>query len=373
MSKVSKKSRKYWIIGFVVVVVGGTVFHFTRNSGAADQNNFEHVVVAELGTVISRALAVGHIEPEQEIQVKSKISGVVDHIYAEPGSFVKRGDPLIEVRPDPTPLEMAEARRSLERTQLEKSTIKRELDRLSQLRSRNLIADQEYDHLLQRYEDVKIRAQMNRERLELLESGRVVMGTHLIESVIRAPIDGYILERFVDVGEPVVPLTSYQAGTPLMTIANMDNLLFKGTVDEIDVGKLSEGMHAELKIGALPGVVVEGVLTRISLKARNQNNTTVFPVEISIIQTNGTTLRAGFSANADIIIDRREQVITIPERVVTFRDGKTFVEVAKELDGEKKEREVRLGLSDAITVEVVDGLKEGDTIFEKPLRRLTVR
>jgi HlyD family secretion protein len=200
-----------------------------------------------------------------------------------------------------------------------------------------------------------------------------MMGETLIESVIRAPIDGYILEKMVDVGEPVVPLTSYQAGTPLMSLAGMDRLLFKGTVDEIDVGKMEEGMPAEIKIGALPGAVIYGEVSRISLKARQQDNATVFPVEITITDTNGNILRAGYSANADIIIERMIDVVTIPERVITMRDGKSFVEVPGAEPGSRIEKEIETGLSDAITVAVLEGLEEGDKVLERPVRTLTVR
>lgn len=294
-------------------------------------------------------------------------------MYAEPGDYVRKGDPLIEVSPDPTPLELAEAKRSLERTQIEEENLARELQRMGTLRERNLVSQQEYDQLQQRHNDVKVRVQIDEERLQLLESGRIRIGDTLIESVIRAPIDGYILEELVDVGEPVVPLTSYQEGTPLMTIAEMENLLFKGTVDEIDIGKVNIGMPVEIKIGALPADTIMGKVSRISLKAVEEDNATVFPIEITIVNTNGAVLRAGYSANADIIIEKLENVLTIPERVIEMRDGKSFVEVPGDEPGSRIEKEVTIGLSDAITVAVEKGLTEGEKVLEKPVRTLTVR
>ena len=139
------------------------------------------------------------------------------------------------------------------------------------------MSDRDYEQVKEQVDDVMIREQISRERLELLESGRITIGDKLIESVIRAPIDGYILEQLVEVGDPIVPLTSYQAGTPLMNIAQMENLLFKGTVDEIDVGKIAVGLPVDIKIGALPGVIVKGEVSKISLKARQEDNATVFP------------------------------------------------------------------------------------------------
>ncbi|MCH8569594.1 MAG: efflux RND transporter periplasmic adaptor subunit [Balneolales bacterium] len=372
----NNKSRKsiFWIAAVVLISAGGLFFYIKSGvSGTGSAENGPALVQVERSTIVDLALAVGHIQPEQEIQVKSKISGVVNTIFAQAGDYVRKGDPLMEVRPDPTPLEITEARRNLERTQLERASLQNEFDRIRELQNRNLVSAQDFENLSQRYEDVRIREQMNLERLELLESGRVMIGDQLIESVIRAPVDGYILEVFLDPGEPVVPLSSYQAGTPLMTIANMDNLLFKGTVDEIDVGKLSEGMPVMLKIGALPGVQVEGVLSRISLKATNQDNSTVFPVEIEITNTGGAVLRAGYSANAEIIIHKRPEVLTLPERVIVFNDGRAMVEIPGSLQGERKEVELEVGLSDAITIEVVSGLQEGDKVYERPVRRLAVR
>ncbi len=373
MAPRNKRFKKFWISFLALLVLGGGFFFILYSNTSNVSNGNDPHVTAEIGTVVEKALATGTIEPENEIEIKSKISGVVSRIFADAGDYVRSGDPLIEVSPDPTPLELAEAKRNLERTQSEEKRLARELERMEQLRDRDLVSAQDYEEIEQRYHDVQIRTQINKERLELLESGRITIGETLIESVIRAPIDGFILEKMVDVGEPVVPLTSYQSGTPLMSLAAMEELLFKGTIDEIDVGKVEEGMPVELKIGALPGVTVYGEVSKISLKAKQEDNATVFPVEIRITETNGAVLRAGYSANADIIIERMENVLTIPERVVDIRDGQAYVEIPGDEPGIRLEREVELGLSDAITVQVKNGLEEGEKVLERPTRTLTVR
>lgn len=367
------KKKTFIISGLVVAAILGTAW--LMGLGKSDitvENNLPTVEVTQ-GTIVSRALATGTIQPQNEVQVKSKISGVVSSLYVQPGSYVKEGEPLLEIRPDPTPLELAEAKRNLELTSVSLENIQRELARSQSLLDRNLISAQEFEAIKQRYDDAVIRHQLNSERLELLESGRVNIGGSLIESVIRAPISGFVLERMVEIGDPIVPLTTYQAGTPLMVLAEMDNLIFKGTVDEIDVGKISEGMPTEIKIGALPDTRVYGTLKMISLKSQKQDNSTVFPIEILITETQGATLRAGYSANADIIIERREDVLLIPERVVTYRDDSAFIEIPGSAPGSRVETEIKTGLSDAIRVEVKDGLKKGDKVLEKPLQRLTVQ
>ena len=206
-----------------------------------------------------------------------------------------------------------------------------------------------------------------RERLQLLQSGRIRDSN--VESMVRAPIGGYILERTVEPGDPVVPLTSYQEGTVLMTMADMGSLVFRGTVDEIDVARLREGMTVQVKIGAMPDATVTGRVARISLKAQKVENATSFPVEITLEETGGQTLRAGLSANAEVIIDERKDVLVIPERLVTFEDGGAWVTVRRS-DGTGEKRTIRTGLSDAIQVEVLEGLSEGEQVLEKPVQTI---
>lgn len=360
------------IVLIVFIAAAGSAAAWIFWPKNSDQNgNPENQLVVERGNLVEYALAVGQIEPRNEIEVKSKISGVVNKVYAESGDYVNEGDPLLEIRPDPTPLEMAEAKRNVEYSEVNLENLQQEMFRMEQLRERNMISDREYQELRSRMREAEITLQLNRERLELFESGRIMIGETLIESVVKAPTDGFILEKTVDVGDPIVPLTSYQAGTPLMTLARMDDLLFKGTVDEIDVGKLAGGMETEIRIGAIPAAEVRGQLVKISLKATERDNSTVFPVEIRITDTGGHQLRAGYSANANVIIEQREDVLLIPERVVTYEDDKSIVEIPGRGENGRLETEVSLGLSDAIHVEVIEGLQEGDVILEKPIKTLT--
>jgi len=154
-----------------------------------------------------------------------------------------------------------------------------------------------------------------------------------------------------------------------MRMADMKDLLFKGTVDEIDVGKIKEGLICQLQIGALPGKAVEGIVTLISLKAKKEDNTTVFPVEIKITETSNSVLRAGYSANANIIIAQRDSVLSVPERVIIFRNDSAFVQMPKG-ENDFEEREIKTGLSDAILIEVLDGLEEGEDVLEKEVKEI---
>jgi len=364
-----KKRTKRVVWGAVtLLVVGCVAWVFVLKSNGKAKNQVKTVKVTR-GEIVDKALAVGTIGPENEISVKSKISGVVGKLYADAGSYVKAGDPLMEIRPDPTPLELAEAKRNVEMVQIELDNLARELKRQEQLKAKNLVSQQQFDELERRYQEAVLRVKIAKEKVALLESGHVRIAGTEIETTIRSPIHGYVLEKMVNPGDPVVPLTSYQAGTVLMTLADMSRLIFKGTVDEIDVGKLQEGMEAEIKIGALPKEPINGKVAKISLKGKKEENATVFPIEIDINSGNGSVLRAGYSANASIIIQKKSAVLMIPERVVEFRGDKAFVRVPG-ADGKPVEKEIQVGLSDAINIEVVSGLKEGEEVLEKPPKEI---
>jgi HlyD family secretion protein len=362
------KKKTILLSSFAVVVAGGAGIFLLGGSSSKGDADLPHIKATRM-TLTEKALAVGTIEPEFEISVKSKVSGAVRHIFADAGTFVHAGDPLLEVKPDPTPLELAEAKRNLQLAQVEMDNVAKEKVRSESMLEKKLISDKEYDNFQQTYEQTRLRLSLNRERLELLEKGSVNIGGTNIESIVKAPIDGFVLKKTIEVGDPVTPLTSFQEGTVLMKMANMDRLLFKGSVDEIDVGKLREGMKVELKVGALPHDTISGTLSKISLKAEKKDNATVFPIEIVVPRGKNSTLRAGYSANANVIIKKLDSVLTVPERVVTFRNDSAFVKVA--LGSNKEEdRYIKTGMSDAINIEVVEGLKEGEEVLEKPVKKI---
>jgi HlyD family secretion protein len=364
-----KKSTKIWlgVLGGAVLVGGtGTVMALRGNDGSSDYRTVE----VTRDSLVQKALAVGNIEPDVEIAVKSQISGVVRTLFVEEGAFVKTGEPLLEVAPNPTPIELADSKRQVELREIELVNLLKDVERKRELRSRDFITQEELDRAERDYEQSLVHVQMAKERVALMEQGSVRIGNRNIEGVIRSPIDGFVLESRVEQGDPVVPLSNFQEGTVLITMAAMSDLLFRGTVDEIDVGKLEEGMPAAIKIGALPDAKIEGIVYAISLKAQTDDNATVFPIEISLTEIRDVKLRAGYSANADIIIERRTDVLVIPERVVRFEDDAARVTVLLP-DGTTVEREIQTGLSDAILVEVTDGLEEGEKVVEPPPREIS--
>jgi len=365
-----KKKSKKWIIWSLVIIIIIIVVTVAMSSNSNGNENGRSTVKVSKKDIVDKALAVGSIEPVTEIDVKSKISGVVRKLYANVGDFVRAGDPLLDVKPDPTPLELAQAKREVEMVNIELETLRKELERNVKLKEEDLISDHDYEVLNRQYDEAKLKHQIAKEKLQLIEKGKVKIANTNIETVVKSPLTGFILEKNVNLGDPVVPLTSYQPGTAIMRMADMDDLIFKGTVDEIDVGKISEDMGCDLQVGALPGKEITGYVALISLKAIKEDNTTVFPVEIKINPTDDVILRAGFSANAHIIIAKRDSVLSVPERVVIFRNDSAFVEISA---GPEKTEEIyiKTGLSDAIQIEVLEGLEEGQEVLEKEVKEIT--
>jgi len=353
--------KKVLIISAIVIVIAVGAFLVFRSSG--DKHNGLKLVDVTRGTIVDKALAVGRLEPRQEIQIKSKISGIVKTLHVEIGKEVKAGDPLITVAPNPTPLEYTETKRYLELAEVDYENARLIFERKKGMYEKNLISKEDFEISEAQFSESDLRNKLANEKFQLLQKG--ASGKGKTENIIVSPIDGTILEELVSEGDPVVPLTSYQAGTPLLSLAPMDELIFKGTVDEIDVGKLTEGMTTKLKVGALPDTELEGKLSKISPKARKEDNTTFFDIEIEITDLGESTLRAGYSANADVIISQKDSVLIIPERLVNFKGDTASVEV-QDSTGIIDTLEIKVGLSDGLNIEITEGLALDQKVVERP-------
>ncbi len=366
--------RKGLIAAGVLVMAGGVTAVLYSRSNASKANGFKTVAVTR-GSVVEKALAIGAIRPKREIAVKSKISGIVKTSFREIGDKVRPGDPLFEILPDPTPMELTEARREVEIARNVFDQAQKKHERSRTLRDQGILATQEWDEADKEIQDARIRLELASERLALIEKGRVKAqqkGDRLaVESIIRAPIAGTVLELLVNEGDPVVPLTSYQAGTALTNLADMNTLVFKGTVDEIDVGKLHEAMPARIKIGALPDAKVDGRIYKISPKSKTAEGATLFDVEIELLPAKDVVLRAGYSANAEIAVREKHAVLLVPERLVTFADGTASVELPGKAEQDPpQKRQIKTGLSDGMNVEVAEGLGEKDLVVERPPKKI---
>ncbi|MCP4204421.1 MAG: efflux RND transporter periplasmic adaptor subunit [bacterium] len=360
---------KILLILILVAGLGGAGYAWFKGRNTGDEE-FKLIAV-ERGVIVEKAVAIGQIEPRLEFKVKSKISGIVKRCAVEVGDRVAAGDALFEIVPDPTPSELVEAQRRLDSARSAHTRAEAAWKRAEELAREGITPADDLDTKREAVELAGIELASAQDNLELIRKGRIAGRGRSMESVIRAPAAGIVLARAVDPGDPVVPLTSFQEGTELATIADMGDLIFRGTVDEIDVGKLDHGVTARLKIGALPGVEVTGRLSKIAPQAKEEEGARLFDVEIELDPADEVTLRAGYSANADLIIREKEDILLIPERLVLFEEdgAKTFVELPGESpEAEPQKVEIETGLSDGLNIEIVSGLDEGAEVIQRPPR-----
>ncbi len=320
-------------------------------------------VVVERGTVARHAVATGRIEPRFEVPVKSRHGGVLAQRFVALGQKVEKDEALVEVRPVVTDLDMLQAERALlaAREAEENAT---ELRDGENVMGRTMLWYQGKDNVERMTKNVERALSDAEEQLQLLREGHAELDGKTIDFIVRSPIEGNVIDLSAEVGQPVVPASSYGSGTELLILADMDHPIFRGTVNEIDVGRLREGMKATLEVGALPGARVEGELVEISLRSRIVNNATVFDVKLAVTPPPELVLRSGYSAVARIELQRTEDVLVLPERVVDYRGEKAFV-VMSDGKGGTIEKEVGAGLSDGLTVEITRGLEAGDEVLER--------
>jgi HlyD family secretion protein len=357
---------KKWLWRILAVAFVG-LFVYLLFSGRKAKATLNEVKVVR-ASIAEKALAVGTIEPEKEVKVKSINPGIVTEVLFKVGDEVKPGDPLFKILPNPTPVEYVEAKRNIEVAQVTLEKLQTDRERLLQLFKGSLVSKSDMDAAESAFNEANLRHKIALERFQLMEKGSIRMSNRDIDSTVRSPIKGMVLSQSVFEGDPVVPLTNYQPGTELCSLADMGYLLFKGTIDEIDVGKIQAGMAADIQIGALPDTRITGKVDRIFPKAKKDGNATLFDIEILVVDAAGQQLRAGYSATATITVREHKDILTLPERLVLFENGKRFVEVRKGDLIDKKE--VQTGLSDGLNIEITSGLAEGEAVVERPPREI---
>ncbi len=323
----------------------------------------DEVLHVTRGTIAKTATAVGSIEPAREAAIKSRNGGVLTKLFVSLGQRVKQGDPLAEVRPVITDRDLLAAEQSIASAGEGLLDVE-EMQGGENLAGR-LLQFVQGQKRLDRMKSAAERSQTAARRsLELLREGKVQIGDKTLDYIVRAPIDGDVIALSAREGAPIVGSSTFGSGTVLMIVADMAHPEFRGTVAEIDVGRLQDGMGANIKIGAVPDRPLRATVREVGLRARRANNAVTFPVILDVEPPDGLTIRAGYSAVAEIEVERRADVPVLPERVVRFRRGRAFVRVPGP-GGEPEEREIEVGLADGLMVEVLGPLGEGDAVLER--------
>lgn len=353
-----KKIFKYGLLALVLLVFVGTAVFLVKKSQAKPEVYTTDVPVKT--TIVKKTVATGKVIPRREIDVKSQVSGVVEKVYVVAGQTVKKGDILakITLRPNMLNVNSAESQVQTAKINLQNSEV--EYNRQKELFTQKLISESEYNTFLVTY-NLQREAVNNAENALLLLKSGATKNSDKVSNLIPATVDGMVLDVPNKEGAFIVESSTFQSGTSLATLADMNDMIFEGLVDESEVGKLKEGMELVLNIGALQGKPFSAVLEYVSPKGVTDQGTIKFTIRAAVKLNKDLFLRSNYSANADIVLEKKENVLAINEGNLIIEDKANYVEVETAPQKFEK-REVKTGLSDGINIEIVSGVKASDKI-----------
>ena len=318
----------------------------------------------KMGDVSKTTLITGKIEPRNEVNVKPQISGIITDIYKEAGDVVKAGEVIAKVKviPDMSQLSSAESRVRLAEINAKQAQV--DYDRDKVLFDKHLITAESFDKVSQTLHQAQEEVKAANDALEVVRDGVSKSNASASSTLIRSTISGVILDIPVKVGNTVILSNTFNDGTTIATLANMKDLIFRGNIDETEVGQLSIGVPMKITIGALQDVKLSASLEYISPKAVENNGANQFEIKAAIDVKGAKELRSGYSANAEIVLQTAKNVLTIPESAVEFSGDSTFVYLVKG-KGEQKTYErhpVTIGISDGVNIEIKKGLSSKDVV-----------
>jgi len=348
-----------WLLplSILIVVLGGflltTGFLVWRSQETPDARE---VLVAGTGDVEVKTVATGSIVPRNEVGVKSRVSGVVGKIFAEPGNLVSAGDTIatIDVLPDAARLASAQAR--VRSAAIARNDAKRQLDRNESLAQQGAVSATELERAQTAYALARQDHSAAVADLQIVQDG-AAKSSGDVTTDVRSPVGGMVLSVDVKVGYSVIESNTFNEGTTIAYVADMSDLVFEGFLDESEVGRVKEGMPLTLTVGALDDARLAGTLEYISPKGVEADGAVQFEIRAAIEPPEGVFVRAGSSANAGIVLGRAEEVVVLDERALRFDGDRAFVL----LEG-GEERTVEVGLSDGLRIQIVDGVSTGDRV-----------
>jgi HlyD family secretion protein len=354
-----KKILRITILLIILVVFIGTiVFLFNKSKSKPVVYQTESPFVT---SIIKKTVATGSVIPRKEIEIKPQVSGIVEEVYVEAGNKVRTGDIIAKVRiiPDLVNLNNAESR--LERAKLSLDDAKLNFDRKQKLYQQEVIAIAEFQQADIAYKNAKQEVGAAENNLELIREGVNKKSGKVTNTLIKSTISGMVLDVPVKVGNSVIESNNFNAGTTIATVADVGDMIFEGKLDETEVGKIHTGMNLLLTIGAIENDTFSATLKYISPKGVPENGAVQFEIKADVILKESQFIRAGYSANADIVLQRADKVMAIKESLLQFEGDSAFVEVETGPQQYVK-RQVKTGLSDGINIEIVSGLTMKDKV-----------
>lgn len=356
-----KKFLKIAAIVIVAVIFVGTFVYLYQKSQT--KPTVYEVETPKYADIKRTTVLTGSIEPRDKVEIKPQINGIISEIIKEAGDEVKNGDIIAKVKVIPEMEQLNAAENRVRLAKFEADQAVRDYERTKKLYDDKLVSAEEYEKAKLAMDKAQEEMKTANDALQIVRDGVSSSNKTYSTTLIRSTIDGLILDVPVKVGNSVIMSNTMNDGTTIASVANMHDLLFKGKIDETEVGKIHEGMPVTLTIGALQDQKFQAVLEYISPKAVETNGTNQFEIEAALRDSSGTRIRSGYSANAEIILDQALQVIAIPEGCIEFNGDSTFVYILKqEAPQQFERRQVITGVSDGIKIEVKSGLNKNDKI-----------
>lgn len=347
------------LIVVIVGVFGGTIYYLYGKSK-------QKPVVFETTTafqtdIVKKTVATGKVVPRQEIDIKPQVSGIIEQIYVEPGQKIKAGDLIARVKIIPNMLNLANAESRVNRAQISLQDTKRAFERQRELFEKGVVAEAEFQQYEMTYLNAMEELQAAENNLQLIRDGVAKSQGTASNTLIRSTISGMILKVPVEVGNSVIETNNFNEGTTIATIADMSEMIFKGKVDESEVGNIHEGMNLILTIGAIDNMQFDAKLEHISPRGVEESGAVQFEIRAAVSLKSDVFIRAGYSANADIVLDSRSNVLALKESLLLFDKDSAYVEVETAPQVFER-RDIKLGLSDGLNVEILSGLSADDKV-----------
>jgi HlyD family secretion protein len=354
-----KKILSILLVLVAVLIIGGAFAYLYQKSQTKPV--VYQTEQAEIADITKKTVATGSIVPRREVEVKPKVNGVISELYVDAGKIVKLGDPLgkISIIPDAGVINQAES--AVRTSEISLDNAKRELDRNEALFKQGVIADAELQKFRTDFALRKQELSVASSSLQLAREGATRGQGKASSLIVTATTAGKVIDVPVKEGFSVIQANNFNAGTTVAVIADMDDMIFDGRVDEAEVAKIKEGMKLSIKVGAIEKERLEGTLEFIAPKGKEIDGAIQFEIKAAVKKQGGIEIRANYSANADIVLGEKKQVLAIREAVVQYDGDKPFVEIETTPQTFVK-KDVKLGLSDGIKVEVLDGVTKADKI-----------
>ncbi|MDR1022114.1 MAG: efflux RND transporter periplasmic adaptor subunit [Prevotellaceae bacterium] len=347
------------LLGLVVVFT----FVFLWRKSRPKEVVYE-VVVPSVRTIENKTVATGTVEPRDEVLIKPQINGIISELYKEAGQLIKSGEVVAKVKVIPEMSQLSDAESNVRQQEINLEYVQQVYDRQKKLYEQGVIAKEEFQKTATDLTSQEESLSQARDRLSIIRDGISKKSSSYSTTQVRSTITGMILNVPVKVGNSVIQSNTFNEGTTIAAIADMGDMIFKGKVDETDVGKVREGMTITLTVGALENVKFSANLEYISPKGVEENGAIMFEIKAAAEIPKGVYVRAGYSANAEIVLSRADSVLSIPEGCIEFSNDSAFVQVlkAETPKQEFEKRFVTVGLSDGINMEVKAGLTEDEKV-----------